>query len=203
MLRVCLTGSIGVGKSFVTSVLDDLGCHTLDADLTAREVVLPGSPGLAAIINEFGPDVLEADGTLNRKALGALVFADERKRELLNSILHPIIIKRQDQVMLEWEAQDPKGIGVIDAALAIESGGYRRFDKLIVVHCRPQIQIQRIMERDGISRAQAEARVATQISQEEKLKFADFAIDTSEGFEETRRRTEGVYRQLRLIADQT
>ena len=203
MLRVCLTGSIGVGKSFVTSVLNDLGCHTLDADLTAREVVLPGSPGLAAIINEFGPDVLEADGTLNRKALGALVFADERKRELLNSILHPIIIERQDQVMLEWEAGDPKGIGVIDAALAIESGGYRRFDKLIVVHCRSEIQLQRIMDRDGISRAQAEARVAAQMSQEEKLKFADFAIDTSEGFEETRRRTEDVYRQLRLIADKT
>ncbi|HEY7783392.1 MAG TPA: dephospho-CoA kinase [Pyrinomonadaceae bacterium] len=201
MLRVCLTGSIGVGKSFVTSVLNDLGCHTLDADLTAREVVLPGSPGLAAIINEFGADVLEADGTLNRKVLGALVFADERKRELLNSILHPIIIERQDQVMREWEAQDPNGIGVIDAALAIESGGYRRFDKLIVVHCRPEIQLQRIMERDGISRTQAEARVAAQMSQEEKLKLADLAIDTSEGFAETRRRTEDVYRQLRLIAD--
>jgi dephospho-CoA kinase len=190
-----------VGKSFVTSVLNDLGCHTLDADLTAREVVLPGSPGLAAIINEFGADVLEADGTLNRKVLGALVFADERKRELLNSILHPIIIERQDQVMREWEAQDPNGIGVIDAALAIESGGYRRFDKLIVVHCRPEIQLQRIMERDGISRTQAEARVAAQMSQEEKLKLADLAIDTSEGFAETRRRTEDVYRQLRLIAD--
>jgi dephospho-CoA kinase len=103
--------------------------------------------------------------------------------------------------MREWEAQDPNGIGVIDAALAIESGGYRRFDKLIVVHCRPEIQLQRIMERDGISRTQAEARVAAQMSQEEKLKLADLAIDTSEGFAETRRRTEDVYRQLRLIAD--
>jgi dephospho-CoA kinase len=201
MLRVGLTGSIGVGKSFVTSVLADLGCHTLDADQTAREVVLPGSPGLAAIVKEFGSEVLDADGSLNRKRLGALVFADQQKRELLNSILHPIIIERQDQIMRDWELRDPNGIGVIDAALTIESGGYLRFDKLIVVHCRPEVQLQRIMERDGISRTQAETRVAAQMSQDEKLKFADFSIDTSEGFEETRRRTEDVYRQLRLMAD--
>jgi dephospho-CoA kinase len=137
MLRVGLTGSIAVGKSFVTSIFADLGCHTLDADETAREVVLPGSPGLNAVAKAFGDEVLNPDGTLNRRRLGELVFADNARREKLNHILHPFIIARQDEIMRDWEREDPQGIGIIDAALMIESGGYRRFDKLIVVHCRP------------------------------------------------------------------
>src|SRR5688572_23921729 len=117
MLRVGLTGSIAVGKSFVTSIFSELGCHTLDADQTAREVVLPGSPGLAAVADEFGTDVLNPDGTLNRQRLGATIFADEEKRQTLNHILHPFIIARQDEIMRAWEQQDPNGIGIIDAAL--------------------------------------------------------------------------------------
>ena len=101
MLRVGLTGSIGVGKSFVTSIFEELGCHVLDADQTAREVVLPGAPGLKAITDEFGEEVLNPDGTLNRKQLGAIVFADENKRQLLNHLLHPFIIARQDEIMRE------------------------------------------------------------------------------------------------------
>src|SRR5712691_9806133 len=124
MLRVGLTGSIGVGKSFVAGVLAELGCHVLDADRTAREVVEPGSPGLSAIAEAFSDEVIREDGTLDRERLGSLVFADEDKRALLNSILHPHIISRQDGFLREWEATDPEGIGVIDAALMIESGGY-------------------------------------------------------------------------------
>lgn len=201
MLRVGLTGSIAVGKSFVTGVLKDLGCHTLDADQAAREVVAPGSDGLAAVVQAFGPEVLESDGTLDRKRLGALVFENKKNRELLNSILHPIIIERQNAQIREWEKQDPNGIGVIDAALMIESGGYKRFDTIIVVHCRPEVQLQRLIERDGISRAEAEKRISSQMSQEDKLKFADFEIDTSDGFESTRQQTEVVYRKLRHMAD--
>src|SRR5215207_163117 len=115
MLRVGLTGSIGVGKSFVTSIFEELGCHVLDADQTAREVVLPGTPGLKTITEEFGEEVLNSDGTLNRKQLGALVFADERRRQRLNYLLHPFIITRQDEIMRGWEAEDPNGIGIIDA----------------------------------------------------------------------------------------
>src|SRR4030095_7913454 len=151
MLRVGLTGSIGVGKSFVTSVFEELGCHVLDADQTAREVVMPDTPGLKAITQEFGAEILNPDGTLNRKQLGALVFADESRRQRLNHILHPFIIARQDEIMRDWEAEDPNGIGIVDAALMIESGGYRRFDKLIVVHCRPEVQLERLMLRAKLS----------------------------------------------------
>lgn len=196
MLRVGLTGSIGVGKSFVASVFVELGCHVLDADLTAREVVMPGTPGLKVITHEFGEEILNTDGTLDRKRLGALVFADENERQRLNYILHPFIIARQDEIMNAWEAEDPDGIGIIDAALMIESGGYKRFDKLIVVHCRPEVQLERLMLRDKLSREEAERRINSQMPQEEKQKFADYLIDTSDGFDLTRARTVEVYNQL-------
>jgi dephospho-CoA kinase len=196
MLRVGLTGSIGVGKSFVASIFTDLGCHVLDADLTAREVVMPGMPGLNAIVQEFGEEILNTDGTLDRKRLGALIFADENRRQRLNHILHPFIIARQDEILREWEREDPKGIGIVDAALMIESGGYKRFDKLIVVHCRPEVQLERLMLRDKLSRDEAQRRIASQMSQEEKQKFADYLIDTSDGFDPARSRTVEVYNQL-------
>ena len=196
MLRVGLTGSIGVGKSFVTSVFEELGCHVLDADQTAREVVMPGTPGLKAITEEFGEEVLNPDGTLNRKQLGALVFADENRRQRLNHILHPFIIARQDEIMREWETEDPNGIGMIDAALMIESGGYKRFDKLIVVHCRPEVQLERPMLRDNLSRDEALRRINSQMSQEEKQRFADYLIDTSDGFELTRTQIISVHQKL-------
>ncbi len=196
MLRVGLTGSIGVGKSFVASIFTELGCHVLDADLTAREVVMPGMPGLNAIVQEFGEEILNTDGTLDRKRLGALIFADENRRQRLNHILHPFIIARQDEILREWEREDPKGIGIVDAALMIESGGYKRFDKLIVVHCRPEVQLERLMLRDKLSRDEAQRRIASQMSQEEKQKFADYLIDTSDGFDPARSRTVEVYNQL-------
>lgn len=197
MLRVGLTGSIAVGKSFVSSVLAQLGCRLLDADHTAREVVEPGAAGLRAVIAAFGPEVIRHDGTLNREQLGVMVFADVEKRALLNSILHPYIISRQDEQLRSWAEQDPGGIAVVDAALMIESGGYRRFDKLIVVHCDPEEQLRRLMARNNLTRAQAVQRINAQMPQEEKQKLADYLIDTSGGFEETRRRTEAVYEQLK------
>ena len=196
MLRVGLTGSIGVGKSFVASVFVELGCRVLDADLTAREVVMPGTPGLKALTDAFGEEILTADGTLDRKRLGALIFADQSQRERLNHILHPFIIARQDEILSEWEAEDPNGIGIVDAALMIESGGYKRFDKLIVVHCRPEGQLERLMLRDKLSREEALRRINSQMSQEEKQRFADYLIDTSDGFELTRSRVVEVYNQL-------
>lgn len=196
MLRVGLTGSIAVGKSFVVSVFEDLGCHVLDADQTAREVVMPGTPGLKALTEAFGEEILKADRTLDRKQLGALVFADESQRQRLNHILHPFIIARQDEILNEWEKQDPQGIGIVDAALMIESGGYRRFDKLIVVHCRPEVQLERLMLRDKLSRDEAQRRIDSQMPQEEKQRFADYLIDTSDGFELTREQTIKVYNDL-------
>jgi dephospho-CoA kinase len=196
MLRVGLTGSIAVGKSYVASVFEELGAHVLDADQTAREVVMPGTPGLNAVAETFGEEILNPDGTLNRKQLGALVFADEGKRQRLNHILHPFIIARQDEILNEWEAKDPRGVGIVDAALMIESGGYRRFDKLIVVHCRPEVQRERLMLRDKLSRDEAQRRIDSQMPQEEKQKFADYLIDTSDGFDLTREQTLKVYQDL-------
>jgi len=197
MLRVGLTGSIAAGKSFVSGVLAELGCRVLDADETAREVVAPGSPALLEVIAKFGASVIKSDGTLDRVALGALVFADAGKRSILNSILHPYIIAQQDERLREWEALDPDGIAIVDAALMIESGGYKRFDKLIVVHCRTDVQLERLMSRDNLNRAEAERRIAAQMPQEEKKKFADYLIDTSDGFEAARRGAVEVYGKLR------
>ena len=202
MLRVGLTGSIGVGKSFVGSVFVELGCRLLDADDTAREVVLPATEGLKQIVEEFGPEVLQSDGTLDRKELSSIIFADQEKRQRLNAILHPRIIERQDQILDGWEAANPDGIAIVDAALMIESGGYQRFDKLIVVHCRPEVQLERLMLRDGLSLEEARKRIDSQMPQSEKQKFADYLIDTSDGFELTRQRTREVYNQLSRIARQ-
>jgi|ERR1043165_1051357 dephospho-CoA kinase len=196
MLKVGLTGSIAVGKSFVLGVLRELGARTVDADQIARECVEPGTPGLTAVVKEFGAGVLNPDGLLDRAKLGAVVFAEETKREKLNSILHPFIITRQDEIMRQWEIETPKAIAVVDAALMIESGGYQRFDKLIVVHCEPEIQIQRLMKRNTLSREEAERRVKAQMPQEEKMKYADYLIDTSEDFQNTRKQVEELWREL-------
>jgi len=203
MLKVGLTGSIAVGKSFVLDVLRELGARTIDADLIAREVVGPGTDGLKAVTTEFGEDVLKPDGSLDRAKLGATVFADETKRQKLNSILHPFIIERQDEIMRQWERETPDAIVVVDAALMIESGGYKRFDKLIVVHCQPEIQLQRLMKRDNLSREDAERRTRAQMSQEEKTKYADFLIETSGSFEETRIQVQRIFDQLKDGADRS
>jgi dephospho-CoA kinase len=196
MLKVGLTGSIAVGKSFVLDILRELGARTIDADAVAREVVEPGTAGLKGVVNEFGAEILKPDGSLNRAALGSIVFADEAKRQKLNSILHPFIIARQDEIMRQWEKKTPDAIAVVDAALMIESGGYKRFDKLIVVHCQTPVELERLMTRDNISREEAERRITAQMSQEEKKKHADYLIDTSEGFETARQQTVVVWHEL-------
>ncbi len=197
MLRAGLTGSIGVGKSFVSGVLAELGCRVLDADETAREVVEPGSPALREVAAKFGSEMLLTDGSLNRAKLGALVFADSAQRLALNSILHPYIIAAQDKKLLEWEIADPNAIAVVDAALMIESGGYKRFDKLIVVYCRPEVQLERVMTRNNFSREEAQARISAQMPQADKMKFAHYLIDTSDGFDAARQSAGLVYARLR------
>ena len=198
MLKVGLTGSIAVGKSFVCQCLRELGCHVLDADVTAREVVAKGSSGLAAVVGEFGTEVLTNDGDLDRKTLGAIVFADKEKREKLNSIVHPLVIEAQDKWIRGVESSDPNGIAVIDAALMIESGGYKRFNKLIVVWCESAIQLERLMSRDALSESDAKQRIAAQMSQNEKKQFADHLIDTSRGFDDTRSQVVEVVKKLKL-----
>ena len=199
MLRVGLTGSIAVGKSFVCEVFRELGCHVLDADQTARDVVRPGTHGLQQIAATFGTDVMQPNGELDRSKLGSIVFADKEKRLLLNSIVHPLVIEAQDKWLQERENEDPHGIAVIDAALMIESGGYKRFDSLIVVWCEPAIQLQRLMLREKLTQTDAVMRIAAQMPQDEKKRFADFLIDTSKGFEDTRRQVIDVFGQLSAL----
>jgi dephospho-CoA kinase len=203
MLRVGLTGSIAVGKSYVSCVLAGLGCHVLDADKTAREVVAPGGEGLRRVVEAFGTDALGADGTLDRARLGGIVFADESKRRLLNSILHPLIVAAQDEWLRARDQEDPNGIAVIDAALMIETSSFRRFDKLIVVHCSDDVQLERLARRDKLSRVNAERRIAAQMPQAEKMLHADFLIDTTGTRAATTRRTIEVYECLHGLASKS
>lgn len=200
MLKVGLTGSIAVGKSFVVSVLAELGCITFDADKVAHSVMKPGCPAYEDIVREFGVSVLAPDGSIDREKLGAIVFANEAHRTRLNEIVHPRVIAKQNRLLREAEAKAPDGIAVVDAALMIESGGYKRFDKLIVVYCARQTQIERLMRRNNIAREDAERRVAAQMSSEEKLEYADYMIDTSGTFDETRFRVIEVFDELKQVS---
>ena len=197
MLKVGLTGSIAVGKSYVCEVLRELGAVVLDADETAREVVARETFGLQKIVENFGIEVLLANGELNREKLGAIVFADKAKRQLLNSIVHPLVIEAQNEWLAARESDNPEGIAVIDAALMIESGSYKRFTKLIVVWCKPALQLRRLMFRNNLSEAEAVRRISAQMPQEEKKRYADFLIDTTAGFEDTRRQTIEVFNRLK------
>lgn len=200
MLKVGLTGSIAVGKSYVCDRFRELGCHVLDADKTARDVVAKGTDGLAEIVDKFGKEILAPDGGLDRKKMAAIVFADEAKRLVLNSIIHPRVFSVQDKWLRDVGSDDPTGIAIVDAALMIESGGYKRFDKLIVVWCEPDIQLQRLMLRDNLTATEAQMRIDAQMPQAEKKRFADYLIDTSKGFEPTKESVNEVFRELRSLA---
>lgn len=203
MLKVGLTGSIAVGKSYVLSVLAEFGCITFDADRIAHSVMEPGRPAYDDIVREFGKSVLATDGSIDRKNLGAIVFADEARRKRLNEIVHPRVIEEQNRLLGEAEARDPNGIVVIDAALMIESGGYKRFDKLIVVYCDRETQAERLMRRADITRGDAEQRIAAQMTSDEKLRYADYRINTAGTFEETRKNVIAVHTDLLRVRGST
>jgi dephospho-CoA kinase len=202
MLKVGLTGSIAVGKSYVLSVLRELGCVTFDADRIAHSVMEPGRVAYEDIVREFGREVLAADSSIDRAKLGPIVFADRERRDRLNQIVHPRVIEEQNRLLAEAEAANPNAIVVVDAALMIESGGYKRFDKLVVVYCDRESQIGRLMRRNQITREDAERRVAAQMSSEEKRRYADYEVNTSGTMEETRRRVIEIYGALQNEAQQ-
>lgn len=199
MLKIGLTGSIAVGKSFVCTIFRELGAFVLDADKTAREVVEPNTKGLGQIIEAFGEEILQPNGELDRVKLGAIVFIDEMQRQLLNSIVHPLVIEAQNEWLTKQERENPRSIAIIEAALMIESGGYNRFSKLIVVWCDIDIQLKRLMLRNNLSEAEALGRINAQMPQEEKKRYADFMIDTSESFEDTRRQAIEIFDELKLL----
>ena len=195
-LLVGLTGGIATGKSTVTAMFAHLGAKVVDADLLAREVVMPGQPAHAQIVKEFGPDVLEADGSVDRKRLGAIVFADAQKRKRLEEITHPAIRVRQQRILSVYEEEAFDGIVIWDAALLVESGGAKGMDRVVVVTADPAAELRRLVERDGFSDEEARRRMASQMPLAEKVKVADFVIDNSGSRAETERRVREVYRAL-------
>ena len=199
MLKVGLTGSIAVGKTFVVEVFRELGAFVNDADQTAREVVAPGTQGWRLIVERFGSNILLPNNEIDRAKLGAIVFADAEKRQLLNAVVHPLVIETQDAWLMRRARETPDAVAMIDAALMIESGGYRRFDKIIVVWCAAETQIERLMARNDLKRDAAIQRIEAQMPQAEKKKFADYTIETTNGFEDTRRQTMEIYERLKFL----
>ncbi len=201
MLKVALTGSIAVGKTFVTNTFAELGCCVLDADQTARKVVEKDTEGWRKIVESFGAEILNENGEIDRPKLGVLIFSDQNKRNLLNSIVHPLVFAWQNEWLQKVETENEQAIAIIDAALTIESGGYKRFDKIIVVWCEREAQILRLMKRNNLSREEAIIRISAQMSQEEKKKYANFLIETTNGFEDTKRQVFDVYQSLKILAN--
>lgn len=199
MLRVGLTGGLASGKSFVGRALAELGCHLIQADELGREAMEPGGEAYDAVVAEFGPEVLREDGTLDRRRLAALVFEDGDRLARLNALVHPIVIRREEEIMAALAERDPHGIAVVEAAILIETGSYRRFDRIVLAWCRPEQQIERAMER-GLTREEALARLRRQMPLEEKRKYAHYVIDTSGSREDTLRQVRELYDCLREIA---
>jgi dephospho-CoA kinase len=200
MLKIGLTGGIATGKSYVLGLLQKLGCEVIDADIIAHQVIEPGQPAYEEIVDHFGRGVLDPGGKIDRARLGAIVFSDPSQRARLNSIVHPRVFEAQERWFAGLGERKRDAIAIVDAALMIETGSYRRYDKLIVVHCRADLQLQRLMARNNLSREEASARISAQMPAEEKLRYADFTIDTSSGFEDTRLQVESLYSELCRMA---
>jgi dephospho-CoA kinase len=199
MLKVGLTGGLASGKSFVGQVLAGLGCHVIQADELGHEVLARGGEAYEAVIAEFGWEIVANGGEIDRRALAAQVFGSPEKLARLNSLVHPPVVQREEELIAGFAARDPHGIAVVEAAILIETGSYRRFDRLILVTCAEDQQFERAMRREGAVADVVRARISHQMPLEEKRKFADFVIDTSGEKENTVRQTRAVYEDLRRI----
>ena len=192
-MRVGLTGGVASGKSTVSAMLAELGAVVVDADVLAREVVAPGTDGLAEVVAEFGPGVLTSDGALDRPAVGAIVFADEAKRRVLEGIIHPRVRARAAEI----EAAAPEGAVVVhDIPLLTETGQAGSFDAVVVVDVPVETQVERMVTLRGMSPEDARARVDAQASREERLAVATYVVDNTGTLEELRARVHSVYAEL-------
>jgi dephospho-CoA kinase len=194
-LLVGLTGGIATGKSTVSEIFRRLGAVVLDADVLAREVVEPGQPALGEIVREFGAEVLRPDGSLDRKKVAAIVFAQPERRKRLEAITHPAIRDRFLARLAELEAQGYEGLVVWDAPVMIEAGGHKAMDRLVVVTTDAATQLERAVGRDG-DRADVERRIANQMPLADKARLADYVIDNSGDRAATEARTREVYAAL-------
>jgi dephospho-CoA kinase len=192
-VRVGLTGGIASGKSTVSAILAELGAVVIDADALAREVVARGTPGLAAVVAEFGPGLLTPEGDLDRPAMGALVFGDPGARTRLEAVIHPLVHERSAQ--LEAEAA-PDAVVVHDIPLLAEVGRAGSFDAVIVVDAPPELQVSRMVQERGWTRDDAESRIAAQATREDRLAIATHVVDNTGSLDALREQVERVYAEL-------
>lgn len=198
-MNIGLTGGIATGKSTVSSLLVKKGALLVDADTIAREVMLPGQPVLAAVTDFFGQAILQADGTLDRKKLGKIVFNDPMALQALNEMSHPEIRKQIKERMNDLEKLNPNLLVVVDNPLLIESGYQSMFEQVMVVYVPRDIQKQRLILRDSLTDEEAEARLHAQVDIEEKKKQADIIIDNSNSIEETKQQLDQFWLKLGLL----
>ena len=194
MLRIGLTGNIAVGKSCASARFAELGVAVIDADLVSRELMEPGAPVYALIVEEFGSNILNSDKTINRRRLGDIVFTSEEKRRLLESITHPAIHDAIARKIAEYGKKS--NIVIVEASLMIETGGHKEYDRLIVAACSPVTQLARLMTRDGLTESEAKARITAQMPMDEKIRLADYVIDTSGSLKFTLEQVDIIYQKL-------
>jgi dephospho-CoA kinase len=199
MLKVGLTGGLACGKTFVGEALVELGCHLIQADELGHQVLLPSGEAYADVVREFGQGILNEDRTIDRKHLAAEVFGKPERLETLNRLVHPHVFGRERELIEQFARSDPRGIVVVEAAILIETGTYKNYDRLILVECEEQQQIERSLKRNHTDRAEVLARLSRQMPPVEKRKFAHYVIDTSGSKEQTLRRVREVYDALRRI----
>ena len=202
MFLIALTGGIASGKSLVSSRLAEHGAVLVDADVLAREVVEPGTAGLAAIADHFGPGVIAADGTLNRPALGAIIFSNDHERQALNDITHPAVWRRAKELFAEAEAADPNAVIVYDVPLLVESskGRAMTFDLVVVVNASMDTRLHRLMELRGMTREEASHRLNSQASDTERLAVADVVIENNGTIEDTLQQVDALWAKASLAA---
>jgi len=200
MLRVGLTGGLASGKTFVGETLAELGCLVIQADELGHQVLAPTGEAYARVIEEFGRDILTSEGAIDRARLADRVFGSPERLAMLNGLVHPPVLRREEQMIAEFAAREPHGIAVVEAAILIETGSYKRFARIILVVAREEQQVERALRRNDLTEAGVRARIAHQMPLEDKRKFAHFVIDTSGEKEDTIRQTRAVYQELRRIA---
>ena len=203
MIVAGLTGGIGTGKSTVAKIFKDAGAIVIDADEIAKEAVKKGRPAWRKIVNHFGRNILLPDGEINRKQLADIIFNDARQKESLNQIVHPIVFEETERILKEIEKKDPNSVVILDIPLLIESGMKRDLAEIIVVYIPEEIQIQRLMARDGLNLPEALARIRAQIPIEDKKSEASILIDNSSSRSETRRVALKVFNKLQRDAGNT
>jgi dephospho-CoA kinase len=203
VLRVGLTGGIACGKSTVAGMFTTLGAHVIYADKIAHELYHPGQPVYEELLKRFGPDIVQNGGEIDRAKLASVAFGENRVQEL-NGIVHPAVIRRQQDLIYEIGTRDPRAVIMVEAALIFEAGVKNRFDKMVVVTCRAEQKVQRYARRANIDEQAAASEVQrrsnAQLPDEEKIRRADYVIDNSGALDRTQLQVDRVYRELKVLA---